>query len=182
VRLGGRVAEQLVFGHQSTGAENDLVGCTELARKMVREWGMSDRVGPMAWGSQGAVFLGEDLMHSRDYSDETARVIDEEVEHILREQEERAREALGRNRAGLDAVARALLEEETVDGSEVGLLVDEAAGRPRPTPLPPREPIPGPGGPAEKVEAQERQAEGGNGDADATEELPHSPRPAWRER
>ncbi|MCL6641153.1 MAG: ATP-dependent zinc metalloprotease FtsH, partial [Candidatus Rokubacteria bacterium] len=62
VRLGGRVAEELVFGHQSTGANNDLVGCTELARKMVREWGMSDRVGPMAWGSQGAVFLGEDLM------------------------------------------------------------------------------------------------------------------------
>src|SRR6266576_5251013 len=111
VRLGGRVAEEIVFGHQSTGAENDLVGCTELARKMVREWGMSTRVGPMAWGSQGAVFLGEDLMHSRDYSDETARVIDEEVEHILRQQEERAREALRKNRAGLEAVARALLEE-----------------------------------------------------------------------
>ena len=65
---------------------------TELARKMVREWGMSERVGPMAWGSQGQVFLGEDLMHTRDYSDDTARVIDEEVERILREQEERCRE------------------------------------------------------------------------------------------
>src|SRR5213082_190260 len=107
VRLGGRCAEELVYGTLSTGANNDLVGCTELARKMVREWGMSDRVGPMAWGSQGMVFLGEDLMHTRDYSDETARVIDEEVERILREQEERAREALRRNRAGLDAVARA---------------------------------------------------------------------------
>ena len=80
----------------STGANNDLVGCTELARKMVREWGMSDRIGPMAWGSQGAVFLGEDLMHTRDYSDETARVIDEEVERILREQEDRCREAARR--------------------------------------------------------------------------------------
>ncbi|MGZ4800937.1 MAG: ATP-dependent zinc metalloprotease FtsH, partial [Acidimicrobiia bacterium] len=79
VRLGGRIAEALVYGHLSTGAQNDLVGCTELARKMVREWGMSDRIGPMAWGSQGAVFLGEDLVHTRDYSDETARVIDEEV-------------------------------------------------------------------------------------------------------
>jgi hypothetical protein len=84
----------------------------------------------MAWGSQGQVFLGEDLMHSREYSDETARVIDEEVERILREQEDRAREVLRRNRSGLDAVARALLENETIDGAEVGRLVDEAAGRP----------------------------------------------------
>ncbi|HEX2024497.1 MAG TPA: ATP-dependent zinc metalloprotease FtsH [Acidimicrobiales bacterium] len=128
VRLGGRMAEELIFGTISTGANNDLVGCTELARKMVREWGMSDRVGPMAWGSQGMVFLGEDLMHSREYSDETARVIDEEVELILREQEDRAREVLRRHRNGLDAVARALLEHETIDGAEVGRLVDDAAG------------------------------------------------------
>ena len=72
VRMGGRVAEQLVYGNLSTGASNDLVGNTELARKMVREWGMSTRIGPMAWGSQGMVFLGEDLMHTRDYSDETS--------------------------------------------------------------------------------------------------------------
>src|SRR6266571_5268408 len=130
VRLGGRCAEELVYGTLSTGANNDLVGCTELARKMVREWGMSSRVGPMAWGSQGMVFLGEDLMHSRDYSDETSRVIDEEVERILREQEERARETLSRYRRGLDAVAEALLEKETVEGAEVGRLVDEATGRP----------------------------------------------------
>jgi cell division protease FtsH len=129
VRLGGRIAEELVFGNVSTGANNDLVGCTELARKMVREWGMSDRVGPMAWGSQGMVFLGEDLMHSRDYSDETARVIDEEVEQILRRQEDRARQVLGELRGGLDLVARALLEKETIDGAEVGRLVDQAAGR-----------------------------------------------------
>ena len=90
MRLGGRMAEQIVFGMVSTGAQNDLVVNTELARRMVREWGMSDRVGPMAWGSQGQVFLGDDLMHTRDYSDDTARVIDEEVERILREQEDRA--------------------------------------------------------------------------------------------
>jgi cell division protease FtsH len=95
----------------------------------VREWGMSDRIGPMAWGSQGPVFLGEDLVHTRDYSDETARVIDEEVERILREQEERGRRVLRQHRKGLDAVAAALLEHETIDGSEVGRLVDEAAGR-----------------------------------------------------
>jgi cell division protease FtsH len=127
VRMGGRIAEEIVFGVISTGANNDLVGSTELARKMVREWGMSDRVGPMAWGSQGAVFLGDDLMHSRDYSDETARVIDEEVERILREQEERCRQTLTEHRRGLDLVARALLEHETIDGSEVYRLV--ALGR-----------------------------------------------------
>jgi cell division protease FtsH len=117
VRMGGRIAEELVFGVISTGANNDLVGATELARKMVREWGMSQRVGPMAWGSQGQVFLGEDLMHTRDYSDDTARVIDEEVERILREAEDRCRQILTDNRKGLDLVARALLEHETIDGS-----------------------------------------------------------------
>ncbi|MBV8162334.1 MAG: ATP-dependent zinc metalloprotease FtsH [Acidimicrobiia bacterium] len=186
VRLGGRIAEELVFGTISTGANNDLVGCTELARKMVREWGMSSRVGPMAWGSQGMVFLGEDLMHSRDYSDETARVIDEEVEHILREQEERARDALRGNRFGLDAVARALLERETIDGTEVGRLVDGAAGRP--TPLRPRAPMAGLGGPEQRVEPKDRPPRQQpsrppvRGDDDPTQELPDSPRPAWRER
>ena len=126
VRMGGRMAEELVFNVASTGANNDLVGATELARKMVREWGMSTRVGPMAWGSQGQVFLGEDLMHTRDYSDDTARVIDEEVERILRQAQESCREVLTENRNGLDLVARALLEHETIDGTEVSRLLELA--------------------------------------------------------
>ncbi|MGH9079718.1 MAG: ATP-dependent zinc metalloprotease FtsH [Acidimicrobiales bacterium] len=130
VRMGGRAAELLVYGDLSTGANNDLVGNTELARKMVREWGMSDKIGPMAWGSQGQVFLGEDLMHTSDYSEHTSQVIDDEVEIILRAQEERALEVLARHRGGLDAVARALLDEETIDGETVGRLVDTAYGRP----------------------------------------------------
>lgn len=84
----------------------------------------------MAWGSQGMVFLGEDLLHSRDYSEDTARVVDAEVSRILREQEERAIELLSRHRGGLEAVAHGLLERETLDGEEVGRLVDEAFGRP----------------------------------------------------
>ena len=124
IAMGGRMAEDIVFDVMSTGGSNDLVTSTELARKMVREWGMSERIGPMAWGSQGAVFLGDDLMHTRDYSDETARVIDEEVERILREQEERCRALLEEHRNGLDLVARSLLEHETIDGAEVERLVE----------------------------------------------------------
>ncbi len=129
VRMGGRVAEMLIYKNYSTGANNDLVSATELAHKMVREWGMSERIGPMAWGSQGMVFLGEDLMHSRDYSEDTSRVIDEEVERILREQEERAFDVLSSLSKGLKAVASALLEKETIDGDEVSRLVDQATGK-----------------------------------------------------
>jgi cell division protease FtsH len=124
VAMGGRIAEQLVFGVMSSGASNDLVTSTEFARRMVREFGMSDRIGPMAWGSQQQVFLGDDLMHTREYSDETARVIDEEVEHILRSCEDRCRAILTEYRYSLDLVARGLLEHETIDGAEVVRLVE----------------------------------------------------------
>jgi cell division protease FtsH len=130
VRMGGRVAELLVYGDLSTGAANDLVGNTELARKMVREWGMSEAIGPMAWGSAGQVFLGEDLMHTRDYSEDTSKIIDDEVERILRAEEERAMEVLSKHRGGLNAIARALLDNEIIDGREVNRLVDEAYGEP----------------------------------------------------
>ena len=124
VRMGGRVAEELVFNVISTGANNDLVGSTELARKMVREWGMSPEVGPMAWGSQGEVFLGDDIVSTREYSDNTARVIDKEVERILRKQEARCRETLKTHRKALDFVAKALLEYETVAGDDILRLVE----------------------------------------------------------
>jgi len=131
VMMGGRCAEQVVMGSLSTGASNDLQRATEMVRKMVREFGMSERIGPMAWGQEAQVFLGDDLMHSgRDYSDVTSRVIDEEVERILREQEARATRLLTVHRRGLAAVAMALIEKETIDGAEVGRLVDEAYGRP----------------------------------------------------
>ena len=127
VRMGGRIAEELEFGVISTGAQNDLEGATELARKMVREWGMSERIGPMAWGSQNQVFLGDDLMNSRDYSDATAREIDEEMHRILVFHESRCRDLLTENRSALNLVARALLEHETISGQEVERLVALAA-------------------------------------------------------
>ncbi len=182
VRMGGRVAEELVFGVISTGANNDLVGSTELARKMVSEWGMSTRVGPMAWGSSGQVFLGEDLIHTRDYSDETARVIDEETERILRVQEERCREKLRQHRKGLDLVARALLEHETIDGAEVTRLIRVAANGGEPPPAPP---VPGREegieiGPDRGPDAPARAPSGapGPGDALAGSRPPYPPPPA----
>jgi cell division protease FtsH len=130
MRMGGRVAELLIYGDLSTGASDDLQRNTELARRMVREWGMSKEIGPMAWGSQQQVFLGDDLMHTRDYSDQTSKVIDDEVERILREQESRAIEVLTLHRRGLEALTQALLENETVDGETAATLIDEAFGEP----------------------------------------------------
>ncbi|MDY7102865.1 MAG: ATP-dependent zinc metalloprotease FtsH [Actinomycetota bacterium] len=127
VMMGGRMAEELIYGVTSAGAANDLLQATELARKMVREFGMSERVGPMAWGGGGQVFLGEDMVHNaRDYSDETARVVDEEIEQILRAAELRCRQTLHENRRALEMISRSLLEHETIDGSEVYRLIEVA--------------------------------------------------------
>ena len=124
--MGGRVAEMIVFGHLNSGAANDLEQATGIARRMVREWGMSERVGPMAWSSQQAVFLGEDLMSSqREYSDDTAKLLDEEIARILTTQESRARDVLSRHRRGLELIAEALLEHETIDGPEVAKLIQQ---------------------------------------------------------
>lgn len=84
----------------------------------------------MAWGSNNQVFLGEDLMHTRDYSDHTSKVIDDEIERILREQESRAIEVLTLHRRGLESLTRALLERETIDGADAARLIDEANGEP----------------------------------------------------
>ncbi len=126
VRLGGRAAEELVFDVPSTGAQDDLTSATDLAGRMVREWGMSERIGEMAWGSHGPVFLGEDLIHTRDYSDETARLIDEEISRILDEQAQRAARVLAAHREALDALAQALMAQESLDGDEVRRIVEGA--------------------------------------------------------
>jgi cell division protease FtsH len=125
VLLGGRAAEQVVFEALSTGAENDLTAATDLASRMVRQWGMSEQIGEMAWGPRGPVFLGEELMHTRDYSDQTARVIDCEVSRILAEQSHRARDVLIAHRATLDAVASALEAEETLDRNRISEIIED---------------------------------------------------------
>ncbi len=130
VLLGGRGAERTVFGNVSTGAHNDLVRATEIAHSMVREWGMSDKVGPMAWGDSNMVFLGEDMMQSKSYSDDTARTIDVEAQAILMKTEERVTNILTEYRKGLEAVGDALVEHEEISGEQVSELVDAAMGRP----------------------------------------------------
>lgn len=132
--MGGRVAERIVFGHLNSGAANDLEQATNIARRMVREWGMSDAVGPMAWHGHQQVFLGEDLMtQGREYSDDTAKLIDSEIFRILREQEQRALELLQKHRTALDAVADELLEHETIDGAAVARIIQESMGTSAPS-------------------------------------------------
>lgn len=124
--MGGRVAEKVVFGHLNSGAANDLEQATGIARRMVREWGMSDRVGPQAWSGQQATFLGDDLMSSgREYSDDTAKLLDEEISKLLNDQEQRASEILTRHRRGLELIAESLLEHETIDGPAVANLIQQ---------------------------------------------------------
>jgi len=121
VRLGGRAAELVVLGQGSTGAANDLAGATDLATKMVREFGLSKTLGPVGYPEGGSVFLGSGGpgMSSRPFAEATQAEIDREVAMLLREAEKRAVELLTGHRSVLDALTNLLLESETVDGSEV---------------------------------------------------------------
>ena len=122
--MGGRVAEALVFDEFSSGAANDLQQATSLARRMVTEWGMSDAIGPMSLSDSGPVFLGEDMMQSKSSSPATQELVDKEIRRILIESENHCRNLLVEYRNGLDLVARALLEHETITGAEVDRLID----------------------------------------------------------
>jgi cell division protease FtsH len=128
--MGGRVAESLVFDEYSSGAANDLQQATTIARRMVTEWGMSDAVGPMSLADNGPVFLGEDMMQTKAYSPATAKLVDEEIRRILVEMEDRCRVLLTEYRHGLDLVARALLEHETISGKEVSRLIEVSRSGP----------------------------------------------------
>ncbi len=130
VRLGGRAAEKIVFGEVSTGASNDLAGATQLATRMVREYGMSERLGPVGFASGSPMYLGGEQVHSREYAEDTQRVIDEEVSALLRRADERATELLSAHRDALDRLVEDLLVHETVDGDAVKAAV---TGEGRPT-------------------------------------------------
>ncbi|HVM67933.1 MAG TPA: ATP-dependent zinc metalloprotease FtsH [Acidimicrobiales bacterium] len=119
VRLGGRAAEKLVFGETSTGASNDLAGATQLAIHMVRDYGMSERLGPVGFSGGSPMYLGQEEVRSRDYAEATQRVIDEEVSELLRKADERATELLSTHRDALDRLVEDLLAHETVDGDAV---------------------------------------------------------------
>jgi cell division protease FtsH len=120
IRLGGRASENLVLGEASTGAANDLSGATDLAIKMVRDWGLSPRLGPIGYGSDEPGYLnGPPFGQERPYAEGTQQVIDEEVGRLLTEAEDRARGLLSDNRDALDAVIAALLEKETISGEEL---------------------------------------------------------------
>jgi cell division protease FtsH len=122
VALGGRVAEEIVYGDDevTTGASNDLQQVARVARQMITRFGMSDRLGPVALGrSQGGMFLGRDIASERDFSEDTAAAIDEEVSQLVAEAYRRATEVLSANRAVLDQLAGMLVEKETVDAEEL---------------------------------------------------------------
>jgi cell division protease FtsH len=120
ILLGGRAAEEIVFQQQTTGAGNDLEKATEMARKMVCEWGMSEKMGPLTFGkAEEHIFLGREVSRPKDYSEETAILIDSEIKRIVMDSASRAKQLLDTNLEKLHALARALLERETLDGEEI---------------------------------------------------------------
>ncbi|HNI61496.1 MAG TPA: cell division protein FtsH, partial [Pseudomonadota bacterium] len=124
VLMGGRVAEELVFSHLTTGAGSDLEHATDLARKMVCNWGMSDKLGPLTFGrKEEHVFLGREIGQTQNYSDDTARIIDDEVKRIVMEQYGRAKDLLTAHQAELQRLADSLLTHETLSGEDVDLVL-----------------------------------------------------------
>ncbi|OQX91058.1 MAG: cell division protein FtsH, partial [Candidatus Coatesbacteria bacterium 4484_99] len=118
--LGGRAAEEIIFGEVSSGAGNDLEKATELARKMVGEWGMSDRLGPVSFGkNNGVVFIGKEIATHRDYSEKTAQEIDAEIRRFVEEAYKKAKSILLKRKDYLIKVAELLQKRETITGEEL---------------------------------------------------------------
>ncbi|MBI2089997.1 MAG: ATP-dependent metallopeptidase FtsH/Yme1/Tma family protein [Deltaproteobacteria bacterium] len=141
ILFGGRVAEELVLNHMTTGAGNDIEKATELAHRMVCEWGMSEKLGPMTFGKkEEQIFLGRDFTQQQDYSESTAVEIDAEVRRVILECYQRAKNLLSSNLELLHKIAQKLLEKEVLDGSEIDALVREYGGNGgdplSPTPIP----------------------------------------------
>jgi cell division protease FtsH len=141
ILMGGRLAEELTFGQKTTGAGNDIEVATNLARSMVCEWGMSEKMGPLAFGKkEGEVFLGREMTTQQHYSEQTAKDIDAEVRRIVTEQYDRAKKVLLENEAMLNKIADALLEYETIDASDIDVLMAGGSISRPPPPKPPSAP------------------------------------------
>jgi cell division protease FtsH len=126
VALGGRVAEEVIYSEITTGAHDDLEKATKMARRMVTEFGMSDRLGPMTFGKRHEqVFLGRDFGHERDYGEQIATIIDEEVKRIISEQYDRVKDLIQKHRPHMDAIVAVLLEKETLDLKELDAIIAE---------------------------------------------------------
>jgi len=124
--LGGHAAEDMVFGEMTTGSRSDIEQATKIARKMVTQYGMSERLGPRTYGRrEELIFLGREVTEQKDYSEETAREIDEEVHAIIEHAYEVARQVLTENRAKLEQLAKELVAKETLEGEELNKLFDE---------------------------------------------------------
>jgi cell division protease FtsH len=139
ILMGGRIAEELFMHHITTGAGNDIERATDLARKMVCEWGMSE-LGPLSFGKrEEQIFLGREIAQHRDYSESTAIRIDEQVKKLVEYGYQRARRVIEEHSDALERIALALLEREVLDGSEVHQLIDgqTLAALPPPVPKPP---------------------------------------------
>ena len=122
--LGGRVAEEIVIHEISAGASNDISVVTQRARKMVTEWGMSDKIGPVNYGDNDQIFVGRDYQTKTPYSEETAKIIDEEIEAIIKNAHKKATELLSTHKNLLDVMARLLIERETIYSEEVDMIMD----------------------------------------------------------
>ena len=139
ILLGGRVAEEIIFKDVTTGASNDIERVTKLARKMVTEWGMSDAIGTLTIGETGEeVFIGREWVQNKNYSEDTARLVDAEVKRIVEEAHERCTKLLTENIDKLHRIAEALIERETISGEELDMLIEGE-------PLPPAEEHPASG-------------------------------------
>ena len=130
ILLGGRAAEEIALHHTTTGAGNDLERATDLARKMVTEWGMSEKLGPLTFGKKDEhIFLGKEIARHKDYSEKTAIDIDEEIKRIVLEAYSISKKILAEHYDLLDALAKALLEKETLDGEEIDALIRETESK-----------------------------------------------------
>jgi cell division protease FtsH len=128
--MGGRMAEELVLNQRTTGAGNDIERATELARKMVCDWGMSETMGPLTFGKkEEQIFLGREIAQHRDYSEETAKKIDAEVRKMVLDAYERSKKILTENEDILHGLAQALLEKETLEGREVDTIIQEVTAK-----------------------------------------------------